>query len=406
MAPSEVPPWRSVSLIAFLFLVTATFGFLQPFVPLYLETAGLDRRQIGWLLGLGTGTSLLLQPLWGRLSDVWDTRRPFIFGSALAAGAAYLCFPHLRSWPAFLALQAIGQNGVIYLSAVGGVLVGRMVSSKSGGAVYANYRLWGSVGYIVVSLLTGFLLTRQGGPIDRGLLDRAFTTVPFLFLPIALLAFAVPDRRSDVKPSGPPPRAPMTPNLRVFLVCHFLYILALYGASNFLSLFMKELGGTPLWVTSMFAGGVVCEVLVMRQSGRLSDVYGRRPLMVLTYLLLPIRLLLYAACMAPLHVFLVQLLHGLNFGIVGVLSVALINDLATDQTRGQAQARLVTVSGAATTLGPILLGFVAEAAGLRWMFSVAAATALLGAILMVRSFRETLPHPKPLPWRWASFLQS
>jgi PPP family 3-phenylpropionic acid transporter len=406
VAQSDVPVWRSVSLVAFLFLVTATFGFLQPFVPLYLESAGLDRKQIGWLLGLGTGASLLVQPLWGRLSDAWDTRRPFILGSAIAAGAAYLSFPFVRSVPAFLVLQAIGQNGVIYLSAVGGVLVGRMVSSKSGGAVYANYRLWGSIGYICVSLLTGLLLTRHGGPIDRALLDRAFRTVPLLFVPIGLLAFAVPDRKDGPRASGAPRKAPLPPNLRVFLACHFLYTLALYGASNFLSLFMKELGGTPLWVTSMFAGGVVCEVLVMRQSGRLSDRYGRRPLMVLTYLLLPVRLALYAACLSPLHVFLVQLLHGLNFGIVGVISVALINDLATDDTRGQAQARLATVSGAATTSGPILLGFVAEALGLRWMFLTAGGVALVGAVLLVRRFRETLPNPQRLPWRWAAFLQS
>ncbi|MCX7798931.1 MAG: MFS transporter [Fimbriimonadales bacterium] len=405
MPQPDVPFWRSFSLIAFLFLVTATFGFLQPFVPLYLETAGLDRREIGWLLGIGTGASLLLQPLWGRLSDRWDTRRPFIFGSALASGAAYLAFPHARTPWSFLFLQALGHNGVIYLSSVGGVLVGRLVSSRSGGTTYANYRLWGSLGYICVSLITGWLLSAQGGAIDRQLLDRAFATVPWMFLPVAMLAFAVPDRRTALRPGGTLPKAPLPPNLRVFLICHFLYTLSLYGASSFLSLFMRELGGSPLWVTAMFAGGVVCEVIVMRQSGRLSDEFGRRPLLVLTYALLPVRLCLYALCLEPGHVFLVQLLHGVNFGIVGVLSVALINDLATDNTRGQAQARLATVSGAATTVGPIALGIVAEALGLRWMFVVASLLAAAGAALLLKRFRETLPNPRPLPGAWGAFLQ-
>lgn len=402
----EQPMARKVALIAYLFLVTASFGFLQPFVPLYFESAGLDRREIGYLLGIGTGASLLLQPLWGRLSDHFDTRRPFILLCAIAAGAAYLSFPSLTTPLGFLTLYAIGQNGVLYLNAVGGVLVGRLVQSSRGGAEYANYRVWGSVGYIVVSLLTGWILNSGSHTIGRPLLDKAFSTVPFIFVPIAALAFLVPDARTPNKPVGRTPKPDLPPNLKVFLISHFFYTFALYGASSFLSLYMKELGGTPFWVTLMFAGGVVCEVLVMRQSGKLSDRYGRRPLMVLTFGLLPVRLLLYTACVTPMGVFLVQLLHGLNFGIMGVIAVALINDLATDATRGQAQARLATVTGAATTVGPIAFGWVAEFAGLRGMFFSAAAVALVGSLILILRVQETHPDSKRLGWRKADLLHT
>ncbi len=82
-----------------------------------------------------------------------------MFISAITAGIAYLCFPLARSWGAFVVLTAIGANSLMYVSAAGGALVGRMVTSRAqGGAAYAGYRVWGSVGYIVVSLLTGLLL--------------------------------------------------------------------------------------------------------------------------------------------------------------------------------------------------------------------------------------------------------
>jgi MFS family permease len=151
---------------------------------------------------------------------------------------------------------------------------------------------------------------------------------------------------------------------------------------------MNSVGGSGLWVSAMFAGGVVCEIAVMTQSGRFSDKYGRRPLLALTFFLLPVRLALYIVAFRPLGVFAIQLLHGLNYGIMGAISVALINDLATDETRGQAQARLAVVSGLAGSVGPLVLG-VAAAQSLRLMFGVASLIALAGAVVFLLKVEET-----------------
>jgi len=406
MREIELGRKHQYSLIAYLFLVTSTFGFLQPFTALYLEAAGLDKGQIGLVFGLGTGIALILQPLWGRLSDHFDARKPFIILGALGSGVAYLAFRQADAFVEFLLLTALGSNGLLYLNAVGGVLIGRLVQSQKAGAAYAGYRLWGSVGYIVVTLTTGLLLNPQGKKLDRPVLDQVFSFGPLLFFAIMFVALWIPDfRRVDRK--GPVPRPPLTTNLKWFLLTYFLYIFSLYGASNFLSLYMKQVGGTPLWITAMFAGGVLCEVMVMRLSGRFSDKYGRRPLLALTFILLPLRLLMYVAAFAPLGVFVIQLLHGFNFGIMGAISVALINDLATDETRGQAQARLAMVAGCASATAPILLGRVAEVGGLRAMFVVAAGIAALGCLIFLLKVQESHPEGRPLvermPKRFAAF---
>jgi PPP family 3-phenylpropionic acid transporter len=396
---------HQVALIAYLFLVTSTFGFLQPFSPLYLQAAGLDKGQIGLVFGLGSGIALLMQPIWGRLSDHFDTRRPFIIFSALCAGIAYLSFRGARDFGTFLALTALGSNGIMYLNAVGGVLIGRLVQSQRAGAAYAGYRLWGSVGYIVVTLTTGLLLNPQGKALDRQVLDMVFTYGPLLFFAIAGIALLLPDFRRATR-SEPVSRPPVTTNLKWFLVSYFLYIFSLYGASNFLSLYMKQVGGSSLWITAMFAGGVICEVMVMRLSGRFSDKYGRRPLLALTFILLPLRLAMYIAAFSPLGVFAIQLLHGFNFGIMGAISVALINDLATDETRGQAQARLAMVAGFASSTAPIVLGRIAELSGLRAMFGFAALLASAGCGIFLLKVQETHHDSRPLvdrlPRRWAA----
>jgi len=374
--------WR---IALYLFLVTATFGFLQPFHPLYMSAAGFSKTQIGLATSLGTGLALLIQPLLGKLSDRLDRRRPFIFGTALAAGLAYLAFPYAEGFPAFLILTAVGANGTLYLTAAGGTLVGRMLGGKvAGGATYANLRLWGSVGYVVVALLSG-LMVSLNGPVGRTRadLDPIFRTGPWLFIAIALLAAFLPDRRNaaGVVATGPPAR--LTPNLRRFLVAYFLYILALYGASGYISLLLQELGATGLWLTATFVGGVVVEIFVMRSAGRLSDEYGRRPALAISFLLLPIRLMLYVPAMAAWHVAGVQLLHGINFGIMGAVAIAFANDLAEEGSHGRAQARLAAAAGFAGAIGPWMLGAAADAVGIRWMFAVAAGIALAGAAVFM-----------------------
>jgi MFS family permease len=181
-------------------------------------------------------------------------------------------------------------------------------------------------------------------------------------------------------------------NLRWFLGAYFLYIFALYGASNFLALYMKERGGTSLWITAMFAGGVVCEILVMRLSGRFSDRFGRRPLLAVAFVLLPMRLALYGLMSQPLGIFAVQLLHGLNFGIMGALAIALINDLSEDEHRGKAQARLATVAALATSLAPLLFGWVAQELSLAVMFEVAAGFAAVAMLVFLLRVEESHPE--------------
>jgi MFS transporter, PPP family, 3-phenylpropionic acid transporter len=171
----------------------------------------------------------------------------------------------------------------------------------------------------------------------------------------------------------------MTPNLRRFLVAYFFYSFALYGAFGFISIYLKQLGASGLEITGSFSMGVLFEILVMGRSGRFSDRFGRRPALVIAFLVLPIRLLLYVPATGPIWITFVNMLHGLNFGIVGAVTVAFANDLAADRTYGHAQSRLAAVMGFASAIGPIALGIVAHYAGLRAMFGVASIIASFGA---------------------------
>jgi MFS transporter, PPP family, 3-phenylpropionic acid transporter len=410
----EIPHWRRVALALLLFLTTATIGFLQPFVPLYLEASHLSRVQIGWVAGMATGMALLLQPLLGLLSDRFDTRRLPMCLAAITAGCAYLAFRHAEQFWTFVLLSALGVNGSLYLGTAAGVLVGRMVTASTrGGSAYVSYRVWGSVGYIVISLLSGFLLTGRSSAtaLSRGNLAHVFLWGPPLFFLIAAVALFVPDPQHPT-PASPAPGAEPQPvgnaspaNLGIFLGAFFLYTMSLYGAMAYLALYLKSLGAAPIWVTATFTAGVTCEVLVMTRVGRWTDRFGRRPALAAAFLVLPARLLLYIPAAGPAWVLAVQTLHGLNFGIMGAIAVVFVNDLAANAGRGYAQSRLTAVQGLATAVGPIVCGWIAQQYGMAWMFAAMSAVGALGALIFLLWVQESHPSPEPFVIRGPALLQ-
>jgi PPP family 3-phenylpropionic acid transporter len=365
-------------------LTTSTTGFLQPFVPIYLFEAGLSKSQIGLVAGSGAAMAVVVQPMLGKFSDRIDARRPFVALMAIIAALAYLSFPFLKTAPAFLLAVALGLNANMYMQGVGGVLVGRLAKKGMGGATYASYRVWGSIAYVVVALAVGFVIKPVGGH-GRLPLNLIFETGPLLFFGIAALAYWLPDPKMpvEVDPPAQPRKAVLKPNLKRFLAVDFLYVVSLYGATNFIPIFMQHVGGRGLFLSCVFLPGVITEALVMRYSGVFSDRYGRRPVLAISYLLLPFRLLIYSVALNPWWVLGAQSLHGLNFGIVGAVAIAFVNDQADHRTRGSLQAQLTLITAAAGAVGPSLMGFIADRYGLPVMFEVAAGLAFLAAVIFM-----------------------
>ena len=56
----------------------------RPFFNLYLEKIGLTGLQIGALAGVSRMSSVLAQPLWGFLADLWGRRRVLVLSLLLA----------------------------------------------------------------------------------------------------------------------------------------------------------------------------------------------------------------------------------------------------------------------------------------------------------------------------------
>ena len=380
-------------------LITSSFGLVQPYSAPYLRATGLSKWDINLISGLALLSGMVFQPLIGKLSDKIDARRPVMFLTGILAAGAYGLFPYANGAVQFFLLTMIGLNGFHYLNTVGGVLIGRIAGPTTGGAAYAKFRVFGSIGYVIVAKLSGWLLPHHAS-LSRNDLTPIFVTLPLFCSAIVFISWWIPDPKKAIRhPSQPTDNIATTakstamPSLiPMFLTAYAFYQGALYGVSANLPLYLTEsLKATPNELGTFFAIGVVAEVCIMLLVGRYTDKYGRRPALIVAFCLLPLRLVGYSLAPNPMWATVVQSLHGLNFGIMGAISIAYINDCAEDHKRGTEQARLGVTACVSTALSQWLSGWLLEKFGFQIMFAFMGCVAAIGTVLMLVAVDESHP---------------
>ena len=97
------------------------------------------------------------------------------------------------------------------------------------------------------------------------------------------------------------------------------------------ALYVKKLGGSDDLMTATVLTAQIVMVPVALLAGRLCDSWGRKPIMAVAFLVLPLRILSYTFVSKPAAVVWLQGLDGIGAGIYGVAVVA----IAADLTRGK-----------------------------------------------------------------------
>ena len=197
--------------------------------------------------------------------------------------------------------------------------------------------------------------------------------------------------------------------LLMFALCGALFHLA---NGSMLGLLAQELAiarpgqGVALTAASAIAAQCVMVPTAILAGWR-ADRWGRKPLLVVGFLALVVRALLYSWLQDPVSLIAAQLLDGLAAGLIGALFPVVIADV----TRGAgyfaaAQGAVGAIHGFGIVLSAALSGWIAVRAGYPAAFLTLAAIAFFAAVLLILAMPETKPtevsdrvlHPAaPLP---------
>ena len=146
-----------------------------------------------------------------------------------------------------------------------------------------------------------------------------------------------------------------------------------------------ELGGLDYYawvVTAYLLSSTVCTPLY----GKLSDIYGRRPMFLAAILIFLLGSLLAGLAQGMIQLILFRGVQGLGAGGMMALTFAVIGDVVSPRQRGRYIGYLAGVWGFASVVGPLIGGFIVDSLSWRWVFLInlpigAAAIAVTSSVL-------------------------
>ncbi|MBX8574101.1 MFS transporter [Pseudomonas cichorii] len=185
--------------------------------------------------------------------------------------------------------------------------------------------------------------------------------------------------------------------LLLFGICCALFHLA---NAAMLPLVSQKLAQVNLQMaTPLTSACIVAAQLVMVPAallvGAKADLWGRKPLLLIGFLILPLRGALYTLSDDPYWLVAVQLLDGVGAGIFGALFPVIVKDLTYGTGHFNISlGALSTLFGLGAALSNSLAGFVVQQAGYSAAFLTLAAVAAAALVLLWVAVPETLGASK------------
>jgi MFS family permease len=369
-----------------------------PFLAIYLAGYGWNEQRVGIALTVGGIAGILTQTPAGGLVDRLHSKRALIGAAvaALAVGALLIAFAP-SFWPVMSAQILIGGASSVFAPAICAISLG-IVGQRAFDARQGRNQTFNSAGNVAAAVsmgLLGYFFSNRS----------IFFFVAICTLPTILalrsiqageidyeLARGAGKKSQDGKPVGVSALFKDRP-LVIFLICAVMFHFANAAMLPLLGEMLAKGQGrhSMMFMSACVVTTQLVITMIASWSGRTAGSWGRKPLLLIGFGVLPVRAVLYTLTHHSVALIAIQILDGVGAGIFGVVSVLVIADL----TRGTGRFNLTlgaisTAVGIGAALSQVIAGSIVEQFNFNFAFLFLGAIALAAFAILYFFMPETL----------------
>lgn len=341
------------------FLFAAPFfvnGVALPFFPVWLRSLSMTDLQIGLVLSVPLLVRVITAPVAGVIADrIGERADVLIWSAGLSLLTALAFFMGGGFW---VVLIVYGLQGAVYSPYVPIVDSIALSGVRRWGFDYGRIRVWGSLSFIVATMMGGMLIGRYGGGIVLPVMAAGFV----LTVIAALLSPKVgrPRRANAIPALETPPNSLRQKDLQLLLLGVTLVNGSHAMLYAFSALYWQQLGFTGTQIAVLWSAGVLAEVLVFMVAKNI-----RRHVSVFTMILSGCALAVVRWILFPLGTdflwFLgLQCLHAFTYAIMHSGMQGRIVERVSEDREASAQGLYFFYTGTFTAFITLISGSLFE----------------------------------------------
>jgi MFS family permease len=391
-----------LSLDAVNFLLADVRGALGPYLNVFLVTQqSWSQSEVGLVTTVGGLLGLAVQtPIGATIDETRAKRGVVVLALGVLAIGAIVIFALPTFWPVLVANSLIAVVGDVFGPAVAALTLGLYARRRLARRMGRNsaFDHAGNVAIAGVAAAVGYAFSQRA----------VFLLVPVFAVLAGIAVLSIPsaaidnDRARDLGAEADAAEQPVGPAgygilfesrpLVIFGLCVMLFH---FANAPLLPLVGQKLAAAfPEEATAMMSACIVAAQMVMLPIalvvGRTADSWGRKPLFLAGFAILPIRAALYTLSDDSFWLIGVQLLDGVGAGIFGALAPLVIADVMRGTGRfNLAQGAVATAQGIGASLSGLAAGEMVDHFGYGTAFLALAAVALLALMVFALWMPET-----------------
>lgn len=375
---------RNIILLGLTSLLTdISSEMVYPLLPFFLVSSlGASPAILGLIEGVAESLASLLKVVAGYISDRVGRRKPLTILGYAGSGFGKLFLFLAGSWGVVFAARVIDRFGKGIRTAPRDALIAESSSTGKRGRAFGLHRAMDSAGAAIGVLLAFMLISAAPGDFSRVFL---WSLIPAV-LGVVLLFFVRETRLQEHRAATLPRfRWHVLPaKLRAFLIISLLFSVG-NSSNTFLLLRAGELHFQPAQILLLYLAYNISYALFSYPAGRVSDVLGRKMVLVTGYILFAVVYFGFAFIADTERTWVTWalfILYGIFSAFTDGVEKALVTDLAPVEMRATAIGLHATLVGIGLLPASLIAGQLWTHIGPEAALGLGGLTGLIAAIAL------------------------